>query len=185
MTIDRDLRTQAVFTSGEVAKIVQVSPRTVGKWFAAGRFAGSYRIPGSNGRRIPRKSLKRFLAENGMEQLCPDLFHTRTLVLAGLSEHLVTALTTPPLCGDTAVCTARTLFDLGLLVVECPEALVIDCSIGTQDVMHVAAQMAVGGTRVVVLAAEDWTGGDEIKGVTVLRHPVAAEAIVEALTKEG
>jgi uncharacterized protein (TIGR02996 family)/excisionase family DNA binding protein len=54
-----------VFTTGQVAKIVQVSPATVGKWFDSGRLRG-YRIPGSQDRRIPRENLIRFLRQYSM-----------------------------------------------------------------------------------------------------------------------
>src|SRR5262249_46037390 len=54
-----------VFTTGQVAKICQVAPRTVSKWFDSGRLRG-YRIPGSQDRRIPRDQLIKFLKENGM-----------------------------------------------------------------------------------------------------------------------
>ena len=54
-----------VFTTGQVAKICKVAPRTVSKWFDSGRLRG-YRIPGSQDRRIPREHLLRFLKEHGM-----------------------------------------------------------------------------------------------------------------------
>src|SRR3954451_20016750 len=54
-----------VFTTGQVAKICQVAPRTVSKWFDSGKLRG-YRIPGSQDRRIPRENLIRFLKENDM-----------------------------------------------------------------------------------------------------------------------
>ena len=38
-----------VFTTGQVAKICKVAPRTVSKWFDSGRLKG-YRIPGSQDR---------------------------------------------------------------------------------------------------------------------------------------
>src|SRR5471030_3337809 len=52
-----------VFTTGQVAKICKVAPRTVSKWFDSGRLRG-YRIPGSQDRRIPREQLIRFLKEH-------------------------------------------------------------------------------------------------------------------------
>src|SRR5205823_90621 len=45
---------KTIFTTGQVAKICKVAPRTVSKWFDSGRLRG-YRIPGSQDRRIPRK----------------------------------------------------------------------------------------------------------------------------------
>ncbi|MDR1054100.1 MAG: helix-turn-helix domain-containing protein [Planctomycetaceae bacterium] len=54
-----------VFTTGQVARICKVAPRTVSKWFDSGRLKG-YRIPGSQDRRIPREYLIKFLKEHGM-----------------------------------------------------------------------------------------------------------------------
>jgi excisionase family DNA binding protein len=54
-----------VYTTGQVAELLQVAPRTVVKWFDSGRLPG-YRVPGSADRRIPRESLLRFLRDNGL-----------------------------------------------------------------------------------------------------------------------
>ncbi len=49
-----------VLTTGDVAKICHVAPRTVSKWFDSGQLKG-YRIPGSKDRRIPVSELIRFM----------------------------------------------------------------------------------------------------------------------------
>jgi len=49
-----------VLTTGDVAKICNVAPRTVSKWFDNGQLKG-YRIPGSKDRRIPLSELIRFM----------------------------------------------------------------------------------------------------------------------------
>ena len=54
-----------VLTTGEVAKICNVAPRTVSKWFDSGALHG-YRIPGSKDRRIPLNQLIRFMKHHGM-----------------------------------------------------------------------------------------------------------------------
>lgn len=58
-------RRKTVFTTGEVAKICNVAPRTVSKWFDAGHLRG-YRIPGSKDRRIPVDHLMRFMRAHGI-----------------------------------------------------------------------------------------------------------------------
>src|SRR5207244_1823239 len=50
---------------GEVAKICNVAPRTVSKWFDSGALHG-YRIPGSKDRRIPLNQLIRFMKQHNM-----------------------------------------------------------------------------------------------------------------------
>jgi excisionase family DNA binding protein len=54
-----------VLTTGQVAKICRVAPRTVSKWFDTGQLRG-YRIPGSKDRRIPLAQLVRFMKAYGI-----------------------------------------------------------------------------------------------------------------------
>jgi excisionase family DNA binding protein len=54
-----------VLTTGDVAKICHVAPRTVSKWFDNGQLRG-YRIPGSKDRRIPVNELVRFMKVHNM-----------------------------------------------------------------------------------------------------------------------
>ena len=49
-----------VFTTGEVATVCNVAPRTVSKWFD-GKLLKGYRIPGSRDRRIPIPELVAFM----------------------------------------------------------------------------------------------------------------------------
>jgi two-component system, OmpR family, response regulator RpaA len=60
MTLAKD-----VLTTGEVAKICNVAPRTVSKWFDTGQLKG-YRIPGSKDRRIPVSALINFMKDHGI-----------------------------------------------------------------------------------------------------------------------
>lgn len=59
---DRD---HQVLTTGQVARICRVAPRTVSKWFDSGQLRG-YRIPGSKDRRIPLQQLIRFMKAHGI-----------------------------------------------------------------------------------------------------------------------
>lgn len=59
------LATLNVYTTGQVARVCRVAPKTVAKWFDAGRLKG-YRVPGAQDRRVPRAELVSFLDANGM-----------------------------------------------------------------------------------------------------------------------
>ncbi len=59
------LKDKEVFTTGEVALLVKVAPRTVVKWFDSGRLPGQ-RVGSSQRRQIPREELLHFLSEHGM-----------------------------------------------------------------------------------------------------------------------
>ena len=80
-----------VFTTGQVAKICKVAPRTVSKWFDSGRLRG-YRIPGSQDRRIPREHLIRFLREHGMPLGELEDETTGKVLIVGADEALLGGL---------------------------------------------------------------------------------------------
>jgi excisionase family DNA binding protein len=65
MTATSAHKTKDVLTTGEVAKICNVAPRTVSKWFDSGTLTG-YRIPGSKDRRIPLSQLIKFMKQHNM-----------------------------------------------------------------------------------------------------------------------
>ena len=56
---------KSVLSTGEVARICHVSPRTVQKWFDT-KLINGYLIPGSRDRRIPREELVRFMQDNNI-----------------------------------------------------------------------------------------------------------------------
>ena len=74
-----------VLTTGDVAKICHVAPRTVSKWFDNGQLRG-YRIPASRDRRIPIGELKRFMKENNIPT---DSFPAGNIrILVSDSDHV-------------------------------------------------------------------------------------------------
>ncbi len=66
-------KSRDILTTGEVARICKVAPRTVSKWFDSGQLNG-YRIPGSKDRRIPLAELLLFMDKHGIprDALEPD-----------------------------------------------------------------------------------------------------------------
>lgn len=69
-----------VLTTGQVAKICNVAPRTVSKWFDSGQLRG-YRIPGSKDRRIPVQHLIRFMKAHGIPLNGLETGSTRILIV--------------------------------------------------------------------------------------------------------
>jgi len=115
-----------VLTTGEVARICNVAPRTVSKWFDSGQLRG-YRIPGSKDRRIPVRSTRAFHAGardslNGLES-----GRTRLLVIDGdvaFCESLRDALLRD---GGFDVATATTALEAGAAAAEFrPHVVVVD-----------------------------------------------------------
>ena len=80
-------RTRDILTTGEVAKICNVAPRTVSKWFDNGSLKG-YRIPGSKDRRIPMTQLVRFMKQHEIPLDGLQSGSTRVLFIDAASETL-------------------------------------------------------------------------------------------------
>lgn len=80
-------RQKDILTTGEVAKICNVAPRTVSKWFDSGQLRG-YRIPGSKDRRIPLAGLIRFMKQHHIPLDGLQSGKTRVLMVDAPSETL-------------------------------------------------------------------------------------------------
>jgi excisionase family DNA binding protein len=127
-----------VLTTGEVAKICNVAPRTVSKWFDSGSLKG-YRIPGSKDRRIPVSQLIRFMKAHGIP--LDGIMSGRTRVLIVDDEQEVVDVLQKVLSeqANYEVKTATTGFAAGL---ECerfkPHVLLLDVHLGENDARQVA-----------------------------------------------
>lgn len=80
------MKRKDVFTTGQVAEICNVAPRTVTKWFDAGQLKG-YRIPGSRDRRIPLVELMKFMKANNIPMESLDLGKLKILLVHSDTEY--------------------------------------------------------------------------------------------------
>lgn len=121
-----------VLTTGDVARICNVAPRTVSKWFDTGQLRG-YRIPGSKDRRIPVDQLVRFMRAHGMPLNGLENGRIRLLILDA-DESFSTTLREILVRTDAfEVATAATALEAGAAVAELkPQVLLID--VDTKDV---------------------------------------------------
>ncbi len=131
-----------VFTTGQVAKICKVAPRTVSKWFDSGRLKG-YRIPGSQDRRIPREYLIKFLKEHGMPLgELEDETTAKVLVVAQdqvLIENLKREL--PPE-RSFRLAVAASGFEAGLQTERFhPDCIIVDFSIGRTEALQICQNL--------------------------------------------
>ena len=83
----RTINGKSVLTTGQVAQICHVAPRTVSKWFDTGKLRG-FRIPGSRDRRIPVDQLQAFMRAHGIPLDALDGGVCRILVLSGMPERI-------------------------------------------------------------------------------------------------
>ena len=151
---------KTVFTTGQVAKICKVAPRTVSKWFDTHKLKG-YRIPGSQDRRIPRENLIRFLKEHKMPlgELEEEGLH-KVLIIG--AEKLFIDRLKELLAEDDNFKheVANSGFEAGIMAESFhPDTIVIDLAMGRSEALQIAGNLrrnpAYEQTLIVALASED------------------------------
>lgn len=149
-----------VFTTGQVAKICKVAPRTVSKWFDSGRLRG-YRIPGSQDRRIPREHLIRFLKEHGMPlgELEEEGWH-KILIIGAESLFIDRVKELLPDDEDYKYEAANSGFEAGIQAESFhPDTIIVDLSMGRSEALQIAQNLRRNtqyeSTMIIALASED------------------------------
>ena len=119
-----------VLTTGDVARICNVAPRTVSKWFDTGQLRG-YRIPGSKDRRIPLDQLVSFMRIHGMPLDGIENSRMRILILDG-DDAFAASLKTVLLHTDGfEVATASNALEAGAAAAELkPQVMLVDVDMG-------------------------------------------------------
>ena len=132
---------RTIFTTGQVAKIWKVAPRTVSKWFDSGRLRG-YRIPGSQDRRIPREHLIRFLKEHGMPLGELEDEALGKMLLVGVDPQVRMGLSEFISADEFKIETAVSGFEAGIQAEALhPDAVIIDFAMGRQEALMIAQNL--------------------------------------------
>ena len=145
-----------VLTTGQVAQICNVAPRTVTKWFDSGQLKG-YRIPGSRDRRIPTSELLRFMRAHNIPTGMLELGKLKVLIIDDSSEntsHLAAALAGR---ANYEVETAHNGFDAGVVAQRfTPHVVLINLLSSGIDAgqicKNIRANGDLAGTKVVAFA---------------------------------
>jgi excisionase family DNA binding protein len=147
-----------ILTTGEVAKICNVAPRTVSKWFDSGQLKG-YRIPGSKDRRIPMNALVGFMKAHHIPLDGLQSGKTRVLIVDSGSETIDVLTKVLIEQANYEVQTARSGFAAG---VECekfkPHVMLLDMHLGDvkgEDVLKlIQSNSDLAMTKVVAMSGK-------------------------------
>lgn len=178
-----------VFTTGQVAKICQVAPRTVSKWFDSGRLKG-YRIPGSQDRRIPRDQLIRFLKDNGMPlgQLEEEEWH-KVLIIGAEKLFIDRVKEILPENDDYKYEIAQSGFEAGIMAGSFhPDTIIVDLALGRSEAIQITSNLrkdlSYETTLIVGMASEDEANPEQLKeyGFTeVFKKPFDVALLAERI----
>ena len=182
-------RRKDVLTTGQVAEICNVAPRTVTKWFDSGQLKG-YRIPGSRDRRIPTSELIRFMKAHNIPTDAVEVGTMRILIIDSDWEGAENLTNMLQARSNYEVQTAQNGFDAGLVAQKLvPHVIIINLMArdidATQVCKYVRTNEDLGGTKVVAMAnklGETEIGALHQKGFdSVLTNPADARQIIKAI----
>ena len=178
---------RTIFTTGQVAKICKVAPRTVSKWFDSGRLRG-YRIPGSQDRRIPREHLIRFLKEHGMPLGELEDEAMGKLLLVGIDSQVLGNLQGAIPAEDFKIEIAASGFEAGIQAESMhPDCVVIDFAMGRNEALMIAQNLRrnsdYNDTVLVGLLSDDdnASGFDRTLFSETFRKPFDANLLAERI----
>ena len=178
-----------VLTTGQVAQICNVAPRTVTKWFDSGQLKG-YRIPGSRDRRIPTAELIRFMKEHNIPTEELEMGMMRVLIIDSnfqQAEDLAESLRDNR---NYQVDTASNSFDAGLFAQKMlPHVILINLMAqeidANQVCQYIRSNHDLAGTKVIAVAAgmgENETAALLQKGFdAAVTDPSNAEQVAETI----
>ena len=153
-----------VLTTGQVAEICNVAPRTVTKWFDSGQLKG-YRIPGSRDRRIPTSELVRFMKAHDIPTEALEAGRMRILIIDSsydTNENFAEALRNK---SNYEIETAQNSFDAGVIAQKLiPHVIMVNLMAhdinATELCKYVRVEEDLNGTKVIAIA--EGLGGSEI-----------------------
>lgn len=120
------MKSKAVYTTGDAAKICNLSQQTIIRCFDNGQLKG-FRVPGSKFRRVPHKSLVAFMKENDIPlgNLAGDKI--RVLVVDDDPEIITLFVEVLNSDGRFEIATAQTGYDAGLITHQFhPNVIILD-----------------------------------------------------------
>ena len=151
-------RQKDILTTGEVAKICNVAPRTVSKWFDSDQLRG-YRIPGSKDRRIPLNSLIRFMKAHNIPLDGLQSGKTRVLIIDDESEIVEVLEKVLTEQASYEVQTSHSGFSAGIVCEKCrPHVMLLDMHLGDINGEQVLKRIRDNGdlqlTKVIAMSGK-------------------------------
>ena len=113
-----------VFTTGEAARICNVSQQTIIRCFDSGRLHG-FKVPGSRFRRIPRAELIRFMQHNKMDMNRLGEGPIQVLVVGLSAEEVDSVIQTHSAGKEIEIQHADDVWTAGFLAHKCNPGLIL------------------------------------------------------------
>ena len=183
---------KTVFTTGEAAKICNVSQQTIIRCFDSGQLKG-FRVPGSRFRRIPRDVLYKFMKDNGIPTDALESGKRKALLVDDDEELVEMLRDVLEADGRFDVRIANNGFDAGMMVKEYhPDIIVLDVMLpdinGKEVCQRVRGDSAMDDVKIICISGmveQDKIADLKSAGANdFLQKPFDVETLVERMCKQ-
>ena len=180
---------KTVFTTGEAAKICNVSQQTIIRCFDSGQLKG-FRVPGSRFRRIPRDVLYRFMKDNGIPTDALESGRRRALIVDDDEELVELIRDVFDADGRFDVRVANNGFDAGMMVKEYkPDVIVLDVMLpdinGKEVCQRIRSDTNLDDVRIICISgmveADKIDGLKEAGADEFMQKPFEVDALFAAV----
>lgn len=182
---------KTVFTTGEAAKICNVSQQTIIRCFDSGQLKG-FRVPGSRFRRIPRDVLYKFMKDNGIPTDALESGKRKALLVDDDEELVEMLRDVLEADGRFEVRIANNGFDAGMMVKEYhPDIIVLDVMLpdinGKEVCQRVRSDSAMDDVKIICISGmveQDKIADLKASGANdFLQKPFDVDSLVERMCK--
>ncbi len=183
-TDDLAMENKQVFTTGEAAKVCNVSQQTIIRCFDSGRLHG-FKVPGSRFRRIPKAELVRFMQDNKMDLSRLGSNVVQVLVVGLSSEETDSVIKNHSAGHNIKIHHAEDAWEAGFLAHQCnPELVVINSSIlGLQKKsIYNTLTKSSGSTPIVVTVEKKFNVGLQSTVQTQEPKEIIKQAVLQLLS---
>lgn len=182
---------KTVFTTGEAAKICNVSQQTIIRCFDSGQLKG-FRVPGSRFRRIPRDILYKFMKDNGIPTDALESGKRKALVVDDDEELVELIRDALELDGRFEIRVANNGFDAGMMVKEYhPDVIVLDVMLpdinGKEVCQRVRSDSSMDDVQIICISGmveQDKIAELKAAGANVFKQkPFATDDLIATICK--
>jgi len=174
-----------VFTTGEAAKICNVSQQTIIRCFDSGRLHG-FKVPGSRFRRIPRAELIRFMQQNNMDLDRMDAGPAQVLVVGISASEVDSLIKTYAVGHNIQINHASDAWTAGFIAHKCSPSLVLISSglagVTKESIMLTLTSENGCNEPVIVVVENNWHNALNVNDQNVDSNEVIKKAVRQLIS---
>ena len=176
-----EISNKPVFTTGEAARVCNVSQQTIIRCFDSGRLQG-FKVPGSRFRRIPRAELIRFMQQNNMDMARLEASPIQVLVVGLSSEEVDSVIQTHAGGKEIQIQHADDVWTAGFLAHQCnPGLILLSPSVGVNkaSILSTLSDTSRNSEPMVVVVQNDYRNE-----MNILSKPVDPENVIKQAVQQ-